>query len=65
MWIRMAVPLTLLSYGGLRDLGLPLVYAPLGAVPAILLYLMLKLLAWRDRRAGRRFHQYDACDFPG
>lgn len=60
----MAFPLTLLSYGGLCDLGLPLVYAPLAVVPAILVYLMMKLQAWRDRRAGRRFSQYDVRDFP-
>lgn len=39
----MAFPLTLLSYGGLCDLGLPLVYAPLAVVPAILVYLVMKL----------------------
>jgi len=39
----MALPLTLLSYGGLCDLGLPLVYAPLAVIPAILVYLVIKL----------------------
>ena len=60
----MAFPLTLLSYGGLGDLGLPLVYAPLAVVPAVLVYLVMKLHAWRDRRAGRRFSHYDVRDFP-
>jgi len=36
----------------------------LAVVPAVLVYLVMKLHAWRDRRAGRRFSHYDVRDFP-
>ncbi len=62
MWGRVAIPMTLLCYGALRNFNAPLKYAPLSTVPAIFFYVVLKLLAWRDRRAGRRFSQYDTDD---
>lgn len=62
MWGRVAIPMTLLCYDALRNFDLPLKYAPFSTVPAIVFYVALKLLAWRDRRAGRRFSQYDTDD---
>jgi hypothetical protein len=62
MWARVAIPMTLLSYGALRQFGVPLDYTPLATVPALAFYLALKLMAWRDRRMGRRFSHYDTDD---
>ena len=62
MWARVAIPMTLLSYGALRQFGVPFDYTPLATVPALAFYLALKLLAWRDRRMGRRFSRYDTDD---
>ncbi len=62
MWARFAIPMTLLSYGALRQFGVPFDYTPLATVAAIAFYVALKLLAWRDRRMGRRFGHYDTDD---
>lgn len=62
MWARVAIPITLLSYGALRQFGVPFDFTPLATVPALTFYMSLKLLAWRDRRLGRRFSHYDPDD---
>ncbi|WP_157084708.1 hypothetical protein [Sphingomonas pituitosa] len=58
MWGRAALPLTGLSLGGLLHLGVPFGYTPLATLPALLLYLALRVGAWRRRKAGRRFIDY-------
>lgn len=62
MWGRVAIPMKLLYYGALRHFGVPFNYTPLATVPAIAFYVALRLLAWRDRRMGRRFSHYDTDD---
>jgi len=62
MWGRVAVPMTILCYGALRHFGVPFDYTPLATLPAIALYLALRVKARRDRKAGKRFDQYDTDD---
>lgn len=62
MWARIAIPMTLLSFGALWRFGVPFDYSPLATLPAITFYLALKLMAWRDRKLGRRFSHYDTDD---
>lgn len=62
MWGRMAVPLTILCVGAMLDFGVPFDFTPLATVPALLFYLVLRVRAWRRRRAGRRFIDYDDVD---
>ena len=62
MWGRVAIPMTILSYGALRSFSVPFNYTPLATLPAVLLILLLRLLAWKDREAGKRFSHYDTDD---
>jgi hypothetical protein len=62
MWGRVAIPMTLLCYGALRHFNVPFDYTPLAAIPAVFLYAISRLIARRDRAAGKRFSHYDADD---
>jgi len=62
MWLRFAVPMTGLCYGVLTSFGVPFNYTPLATLPAIIFYGVIRFIAWRDRKAGKRFNQYDADD---
>ncbi|WP_084584510.1 hypothetical protein [Sphingomonas azotifigens] len=61
-WGRAAIPLTALTVGALLHFGVPFNYTPLATIPALLLYLFMRLHAWRRRRAGKRFIHYDDVD---
>lgn len=62
LWARVAIPMTILFYGALRSLDVPFNYAPLATAPAALFFLLLRLLEWKDRKAGKRFSHYDTDD---
>jgi len=62
MWGRVAGPLTLLCCGALINFDVPFRYSPLAALPAIIFYIWLRITAWKDRKAGKRFDQYDIDD---
>jgi hypothetical protein len=62
MWGRVAIPMTILCYGALRSFGVPFDYTPLATLPAVFFFLLLRLLAWKDRKDGKRFSHYDTDD---
>lgn len=62
MWGRIALPLTVTCLGAMLHFGAPFDYTPLATVPAVLLYIFLRLRARQRRRAGQRFIDYDDAD---
>lgn len=61
-WGRIALPLTGSCLGAMLQFGAPFGYTPLATVPALLLYLFMRLRARRRRKAGLRFIDYDDKD---
>jgi len=56
--------MTLLCGGALINFGVPFQYTPLATLPAIIFYIVLRVTAWKGRKAGKRFDQYDVEDIP-
>jgi len=61
-WGRITLPFTAACLGAMLHFGVPFDYTPLATVPAFLLYIFLRLRAWRRRQAGQRFIDYDDKD---
>lgn len=56
--------MTLFCGGALINFNVPFRYTPLATLPAIIFYIVLRVTAWKGRKAGKRFDQYDVEDIP-
>jgi hypothetical protein len=55
----MVTGMTVLGFSLVDLFDLPLPYAPLGLVPPLLAFLLLRWSTWHRRKTGKRFSAYD------
>jgi hypothetical protein len=64
-FVWFAIPITMMTFGLLASFEFPFRYSSAAITPAVCLGFFNQYRAWRDRRSGRRFSQYDADDLGG